>query len=93
MTTLLDRPIVSAPAYVPGAPYTSNDPITVQSCVGWLEGTVTFVKLLDRYSFGLRFEVTVLIDNSTTACVVRVDDNGRNYTRGHGVRPSSVVQA
>lgn len=74
-----------------GAPYLIGDPIEVQDERGWHQALVTSVSATQHASFGLVWRLAVRIDDERR--VVRADDDGRNYTRGQGVRPSTLVPA
>lgn len=74
-----------------GVPYRLGDNVQVQDERGWHEALVTCVSRAEPATFGLVWRLTVRVDDERR--VVRVDDDGRNHTRGKGVRPSELVCA
>lgn len=76
-----------------GAPFVTNDPIAVEHNDAWHEGTVVNIApILGITHFGLRWMLTVRLENGTTL-LARCDDDGRNHTYREQVAGSLRVSA
>lgn len=79
------------PTMTATAPYIVGDPVSVEIDGMWCEATVIERDFQEHSYFGTRWILLVRTSNGYEY-EYRCDDNGRNYRRGQGVRPSDVIE-
>lgn len=75
-----------------GSPHIPGDMVVIEWEGAWIDALVIDVSASLRNVFGLRWALEVEplpLGEGTT--VVYCDDNGRNHTRGRGVRASQLL--